>query len=422
MTDRADLLRRGGSAAQVAGSQIAVAGANYLLLALAARHVGAAGFAVLTSYYLLINTVGRGVFTAVELETTRAVAHARATGVDDTAVRRATARQTALLLAAVSALIVIAAPLTGPVFGSELGSLPTALGLLVLGATAMAVSYRLRGPLAGHRRYGLYAATFWIEAGTGAVAAVLLALIGVTSTTVWVLVLALPPLLAAVLLTRPATRPDPAGAPDPDAESTTSMRSVTWSAVLMLASQGVWNIAPVIVTSRLADEPATAAGFVTAAVILRAPVLLFPTIQALLLPAFTELSSNGNNTALRRTVRPLTLIIAGAGAMWVLLAVFVVPFVAHLVFTATVTPPAWIMALLAASTAVGAVAQIGQTQLLAQRRPAAVAIAWAIGFGVLIALALAVPTVLTAGALGQFFGAMTAVIVIALVRRSRETS
>lgn len=200
------------------------------------------------------------------------------------------------------------------------------------------------------------------------------------------------------------------------------MRSVTWSAVLMLASQGVWNIAPVIVTSRLADEPATAAGFVTAAVILRAPVLLFPTIQALLLPAFTELSSNGNNTALRRTVRPLTLIIAGAGAMWVLLAVFVVPFVAHLVFTATVTPPAWIMALLAASTAVGAVAQIGQTQLLAQRRPAAVAIAWAIGFGVLIALALAVPTVLTAGALGQFFGAMTAVIVIALVRRSRETS
>ncbi|SHK46572.1 Membrane protein involved in the export of O-antigen and teichoic acid [Pseudonocardia thermophila] len=420
MTDRAGLLRRGGSAAQVAGSQFALAGANYLLLALAARHVGAAGFAVLTSYYLLINTVGRGVFAAVELETTRAVAHARATGADDTAVRRAALRQTGLLLAAVAALIVLAAPLVGPVFGSELGSLPAALGLLALGAVAMAASYLLRGPLAGHRRYGLYAATFWIEAGSGAVAAIVLALAGVAATTAWVLVLALTPLLAAVVLARPANRPGPPGDPDPSAA--TSMRAVAWSAVLLLAGQGVWNIAPVIVTSRLADDPAAAAGFVTAAVILRAPVLLFPSVQALLLPAFTELSSTGDHAGLRRTTRRLVLLIAAGGAVWVLLAVSVVPVVAHLVFAASVTPPAWLMALLAASTGVGAVAQIGQTRLVAQRRPAAVAIAWTIGLGVLVVLALAIPPVLAAGTLGQLLGAAAVVVVIALVRRTRETS
>jgi len=420
VTDRAGLLRRGGSAAQVAGSQFALAGANYLLLALAARHVGAAGFAVLTSYYLLINTVGRGVFAAVELETTRAVAHARATGADDTAVRRAALRQTGLLLAAVAALIVLAAPLVGPVFGSELGSLPAALGLLALGAVAMAASYLLRGPLAGHRRYGLYAATFWIEAGSGAVAAIVLALAGVAATTAWVLVLALTPLLAAVVLARPANRPGPPGDPDPSAA--TSMRAVAWSAVLLLAGQGVWNIAPVIVTSRLADDPAAAAGFVTAAVILRAPVLLFPSVQALLLPAFTELSSTGDHAGLRRTTRRLVLLIAAGGAVWVLLAVSVVPVVAHLVFAASVTPPAWLMALLAASTGVGAVAQIGQTRLVAQRRPAAVAIAWTIGLGVLVVLALAIPPVLAAGTLGQLLGAAAVVVVIALVRRTRETS
>jgi O-antigen/teichoic acid export membrane protein len=420
VTDRAGLLRKGGSAASVASSQFAVAGANYLLLALAARHVGAAGFAVLTSYYLLVNTVGRGVFAAVELETTRSVAHARATGVDDTAVRRAALRQTGLLLVAVAVLIVLAAPLTGPVFGSELGSLPAALGLLGLGALAMAASYLLRGPLAGHRRYGLYAGTFWIEAGAGAVAAIVLALAGVTSTTAWVAVLALTPLLAAVLLARPATRPGPPAPPGGDPGS--SMPAVAWSAALLLAGQGVWNIAPVIVTSRLVDDPASAAGFVTAAVILRAPVLLFPSVQAFLLPAFTEMTSTGDDRALRRTVRLLGLAILVGGALWVLLAIFVVPFVAHLVFAATVTPPAWVMALLAASTAVGAIAQIGQTQLVAQRRPAAVAVAWTVGLAVLVVLALALTPVLIAGTLGQLVGAVAVLVVIALVRRPRETS
>ena len=116
VTDRAGLLRRGGSAASVASSQFALAGSNYVLLAIAARHLDPAGFAVLTSYYLLINTVGRGLFAAVELETTRSVAHARATGVDDVAVRQAAVRQTGLLLVAVAALLVLASPLTVPLF------------------------------------------------------------------------------------------------------------------------------------------------------------------------------------------------------------------------------------------------------------------------------------------------------------------
>ncbi len=142
-------------------------------------------------------------FAAVELETTRSVAHARATGVDDVAVRQAAVRQTGLLLVAVAALLVVASPLTVPVFGPELGSIGAALGLLGLGAVAMAASYLLRGPLAGNRRYGLYAATFWVEAAAGAGAALVLALTGVSSTIAWVAVLALSPLAAAIAPRRP---------------------------------------------------------------------------------------------------------------------------------------------------------------------------------------------------------------------------
>ena len=169
VTDRAGLLRR---VARPRPSRAASrrAGANYLLLALAAWHVGAAGFAVLTSYYLLINTVGRGVFAAVELDMSVSVAHARATGVDDVAVRQAAVRQTGLLLVAVAALLVVASPLTVPVFGPEWAdrrrARPARAGRRRDGRVVPAAR-----PLAGNRRYGLYAATFWVEAAAGAGAA-----------------------------------------------------------------------------------------------------------------------------------------------------------------------------------------------------------------------------------------------------------
>ena len=40
----------------------------------------------------------------------------------------------------------------------------------------------------------------------------------------------------------------------------TPVGPVLWSAALLLASQGVWNLAPVLVTARLTDAPALAAG------------------------------------------------------------------------------------------------------------------------------------------------------------------
>jgi hypothetical protein len=152
-------MRRGGTALQVAGSQFAVAGCSYLALAVAARHLDAAGFAAVSAYYLLINA-GRGVFAAVELETTRAIAHAVAVGADDRPARRAAWRHTGMLLAGTLVLLAASVPLLGPVVGSGTAT----VALLVLGAVALAASYLMRGPLAGHRSYGRYGATFWVEA------------------------------------------------------------------------------------------------------------------------------------------------------------------------------------------------------------------------------------------------------------------
>ena len=454
---KAAVLRRGGPAAQVASSQLALAASNYVVLAVAARNLDAAGLAALSSYYLLINTVGRGLFAAVELETTRAVAAALAAGRDDAPARRAALHHTGMLLAGALVLLVVSTPLLGGIMGSAF----SAIVLLAVGAVGMAASYLLRGPLAGHRRYGLYAATFWAEAGLGLAAAAALVVFGDGDPTWWIASMALAPLAAAAVLARRALRGVAAagavgettdaartGPPESGAAGSrddgidqsgigtagtgssgagsaeiagrtgsAATRAVIWSAALLLAGQGVWNLAPVLVTSRLADTPAVAAGFFTVAVILRAPVLFFPSAQALLLPVFTEMAATGRHDAVRRTTRLIGGFLVVAGAIWIAIAIFVVPAVSHLVFGATLTPPLWVLAVLAASTVVGAAAQIGQTHLVAIRRPAAAALAWIGGLGVLLVVGLLAAPPLPAAAVGQLAGALAVLVVLSVVRR-----
>ncbi|GEL24101.1 hypothetical protein PSU4_30550 [Pseudonocardia sulfidoxydans NBRC 16205] len=417
MTSRAESgsrVRRTGAAAQVAGSQIGLALSNYLVLAIAARHLDTAGFAALSSYYLLINTVGRGLFAAVELEATRAVADAVARGHDTAPAVRAARNDTLRLLVVALALSAVAGPL---LLGQALGSATLAIGMLAAGAVTMAASYLLRGPLAGRRRYGLYAATFWIEALVGLAVAAVFVIVDVQGIAWWVAILALAPIVSALVLARPATRMPAAPADGAAVVPAAARGGVFWSAALLLAGQGVWNLAAVFVTSRLADTPAIAAGFVTVAVILRAPVLLFPAVQALLLPSFTAMLGDGDHSGVRTIVRRLGLVLAGGGVVWLALSVFVVPWAARLLFGATVVPPAWVLLVLALSTVVGAAAQIGQTRLVAERRPAAVAVAWIVGLALLVVVAYLLAPPVAAAAIGQLAAAVAVFVLLAVAAR-----
>ena len=418
---KADVLRRGGAAAHVAGSQVALAASNYVLLAIAARHLDPAGFAAVSAYYLLINTVGRGLFAAVELETTRAVA-AGAHGMRDAL------RHTGVLLVGALVLLGLAAPLLT-------GGVATVV-LLAVGAVTMAASYLVRGPLAGRQRYGRYAATFWIEAAAGLLGAVVLTVVDEHATAAWIAVLAVAPALAPLVLwarvrggapgleeCHPAATGSEEGHPAATGGRTTGGRTtggrppegrapvgpVLWSAALLLASQGVWNLAPVLATARLADAAALAAGFTTVAVVARAPVLLFPTIQAMLLP---RLAGGA------RTPRALVAAVAAAGLVWVALATVAVPFVATLVFATTTPPPAWVVAVLALSIALGTAAQIAQAQLVAARRPHAAALAWLAGLVVLLVVGLAAAPPVAAATIGQLVAA--GIVLGALVIAGRK--
>lgn len=404
------------AAAQVGGSQIALAASNYLVLAFAARHLDATGFAALSSYYLLINTVGRGMFAAIELETTRTVAAALALGGDGRSALRQAGRHTLLLLLAAFMLLGVATPLLSEVVGSS----PATLGLLAVGAVGMAMSYLLRGPLAGSRRYMPYAASFWVEATAGLVVAGVLMGFGVEQPLVWMAVLAFAPVLAALAVAPAALRSATVQVRPMDAAGTApagTRRDLFYSATLLLAGQGVWNLAPVLVTYRLAGDPNVAAGFVAVAVLLRAPVLLFPAVQALLLPALTTMVSTGDTPSLRQATRRLAVLITGGGLVWVILSVTLVPWIARTVFATTVTPPTWILAALAVSTVLGAATQIAQTHLLAAARQRVVALAWLVALMIFIVVGMTIAPPLVGAVTGQVLAAVMVLAVLGIARR-----
>jgi hypothetical protein len=251
---------------------------------------------------------------------------------------------------------------------------------------------------------------------------VVLTVVDERATAAWIAVLAVAPAIAPLLLWagRPGAGPPvlqechPADVQSQECHPAATagrapVRPVLWSAALLLASQGVWNLAPVLATARLADAATLAAGFTTVAVVVRAPVLLFPTIQAMLLP---RLAGGA------RTPRPLVAAVAAAGLVWIALATVAVPFVAALIFATTTPPASWVVAVLALSIALGTVAQIAQAQLVAARRPHAAALAWLGGLVALLAVGLAAAPPVTAATIGQL--AAAGIVLGALVIAGRK--
>ncbi len=359
-------------------SQVLLALSGYVLLALAARTMPAAGFAAVSAFYLLLNTVGRGIFASVELETSRALAAADAAGEDGRPVLATAARRAAVLLVAAVALSLAATPLLP---GIEIAC------ALALGSATMAASYCVRGPLAARRRFPAYSATFLLEAGFTLLGALGLAVTHVDAVAAWTAVLVLSPGIAAVLVAVRASRAGvwrrlpglwSAGSSAASQASVhrISLAALIWTSLFYLSSQGVWNLAPVSVTSSLAAVPSEAAGFVAVAVILRAPVFVFPAIQAVLLPSVSAAAQHDDREGSRRALRPLLVLLGAVAVPWLLAAVFVVPWLARLAFAVRDVPLWPATAALAASTVVGAAAFVLQTRVLAFRRHRDVGLAW----------------------------------------------
>lgn len=406
-------------------SDVAPVGAGLVLLGISAyAFLGLAGhalapreYAAVASLYLLTAVVGPGVFVAVEQETSREISSRISTDRPTQPVLRSATVISAVLAAAVIALLLALSPLlVHRVFGGA-WSLLVATLVAVAGAASV---YVIRGLFSGQRRYGWYGASLAAEGLARLVPSVVLVWVGVAGGGVGTAAFGFAFAFGALLATAATVISVRPGAPGPPLGLPQMARGVGFLAGASALTLLLANIAPVVLTSRLTDDPGTAASFVSLFVLARIPLFLFSPVQAFLLPSLTAAASRGEAERVRQQIRSVVVVVGAIGLFGVAGAAIAGPWAARVFFNAPFELPGLVAALLGVSTVIMMIAQVLQPALVALGEHRAAMSAWIVGtvvFGALLFAPTASP--LVAAVAAQLAG--PAVVVVIMARSVRAS-
>lgn len=373
------------SAALPAGTGLVGAGlgilglAAYGFLAIAGHALDPGDYSDLAVLWMIVFSVGPGLFFPFEQELGRLVAAHRAQG---TGAGPVAARITLVGLAVLAVLLTIIFALRAPLADSLFNGDARLVDVLAANLVALTAAHLSRGLLAGHGGFGRYGTQLALDGVLRVALAAVLAAAGVRQAAGYGLVLAVAPLIAVALTARPGMlRP----VPGPD---------VPYSGIaarlgLLVASSTFW-LAVVnagVVSARVLATPAQAAlagALLSGLVLARIPLFVFSSVQASLLPALSTAAAAGDRAGFRRLLNRTTVAVAGLGAAGAVVCVAVGPWLVRVLFDAGTILDRVDFAWLAAATALYMVATVlGQAGLaLAGHRDQA--IGWAVGFLVLV--------------------------------------
>jgi O-antigen/teichoic acid export membrane protein len=415
-------LRAGvGPALYMGGGLALVGAAGYGFVALAGHTLAPADAAALASLYLMVNIIGPGVFSALEQETSRSVSAEAAAGRGIGLVGRHAWLLAAGMLAALLVVLLAVSPLlTDGAFAGQWGLF---LAVLLSVVTSAAV-YVVRGLLGGTQRFTGYSATLAAEGLARILPCLVIAVAGTPNTTGYALVFAAGSGFGAVAglfwLGRRVVAPTgaPVGRHEPATVRTMarSLSLLVGGTLLMLV---VMNVAPIVVTSRLPGDAATAAAFASAFVLARIPLFLFAPVQAMLLPSLTRAAAAADLAAVRAKLRLILIAVLAIGLPGVLASFTLGPWAVQVLFGAEVRLSGTVVGLLGVSTVGAMVAMVLQPGLIALGAHRSVTTAWLAGTVVLVAL-LALPgDPIRAGVLAQLAGAA---LVVVLMLRTLSTA
>jgi O-antigen/teichoic acid export membrane protein len=255
-------------------------------------------------------------------------------------IREPTLVATKLQLTLAGAFAVIALVLRGPIQDGLLSGNETLYWVFFSAVIFYAASYFARGYLAGHRRFGLFAAMILSESVFRTLFAVLVA-VGLMSgqSAVAIGIVAAPSLSLLVVPLAFARRARAAPPPPPkESSSDFSLAHGTGfaSAVLliMFSEQAFLNAGPLIVRG---VEGAAAAGFIfNVLMIARAPLQLFQAVSTSILPHLTSLHSStdpDSDEEFHRSVRMVLLAIVAFTAVVALAMTVAGPQLMQLAFS-----------------------------------------------------------------------------------------
>ena len=402
----------------VGGGVLILGVSAYAFLALSGRALGVERFAQLSVLWVLVFTVGPGLFVPLEQEVGRAVAARRARGDDVGALVGLAARVGVGAAAAVTVVLLLTAPVLLP---RVLDGSWALLGALLLAVWALCAAHLSRGVLAGTGAFGHYGAQLGAEGLLRVLACLALVLAGVTAVTAYGLLLG-GATLAGVLLTarglRGLRRPGP---PAAGRELSRHLGLLLAGSVL---AQALINLGPVLVALLAPPDQQGAAGrFLAGSVLTRVPLLLFASVQAALLPRLSALAAQNRDAEFRAVLLRTALLVGAAGGAGVVVLTAAGPELVRLLFGSGFDLGRTELGLLALGSALYMVAVVVSQAHIALERHASGAVGWAAGVAV-----LGSATLLGTGVVGRVvwafvLGAAAALVVlVALLPRSQRAA
>lgn len=405
----------------VGGGLVLLGISAYAFLALAGHALAPREYAAVASLYLLIAVLGPGVFAAVEQQASREISSRICADRPTLPVLRSAVVISAVLVAAVTALLLALSPLLVHRVFDGAWSLLVAAFVAVVGAASVHV---VRGLFSGQRQYGWYGTSLAAEGLVRLAGSVLLVWVGIagtgSATAAFGFAFALGTLLA-VAATMAGVWPGRPAPPlgGPPVSHWRMARGVGFLAGASALTLLLANIAPVVLTSRLPDDPGTAASFISLFVLARIPLFLFSPVQAFLLPSFTAAVERGEAARVRGQIRTVAVVAGAIGVFGAVGAALGGPWAARVFFNAPVELPGLVAAALVVSTVIMMIAQVMQPALVALDEHRTAMSAWMAGTAVFSVALFAPTTPLVAVVVAQIAG--PAVVVVMMARSVRAS-
>ena len=283
--------------------------AAYVFLASAGRALGAEESGQVSVLWASLYLVGTGLFLPVEQELSRSIAARRAHGEG----YRALVGRVSWLAAGMWTVLAVAGAALSPLLADTLfrGSYAFVVALLA-GVGGVALSFVVRGLMAGSGRYYRYATFFLADGAVKALPALALVVVGATSPVAFAIVVSASAFVGSVASVAPRVPLGDAGPVPAWRPLVSSMGFLVLTALLTAVVLNAGTIAVEV----LADpsEADAASVFLSGLVIARIPLFMFQALQAVVLPRLSHQAAAQDWAAFGRLVR---LLLAGVGGLTV---------------------------------------------------------------------------------------------------------
>lgn len=412
-----NLLPRGASKVSVGLVLLGVS--SYAFLALARRGLDDAPYSVLSVLWVLLFTVGPGVFLPLEQELGRVVASRRAMGV---AYRPVVVKAVWGVLVVVLGFT-IAFGVFGEMAGARLLGGDAAAGWsLVAGIAALAVSSLARGLFAGRGQYGRYAVQLGADGTFRVLMAVGLIVAQVHSVWIWGTALAAAPVLSVLISAWGSASAEPASVAHSVADGIGFSHALSALLGATLASQILAN--GCVIVAQLARGPgqeAVAGSLLIGLIVARVPLFLYAAVQASLLPRLAEVRAYRDLPGFVRLLASTTAVVTTLGAANVVAVAGLGPWAMRVLFGQQALSER-VLVLLAVATVAFMIASVFAQSLVALEHHVDSFIAWSFGLAVFAVVFIQSPSGLdekvTWSYLGGGVGAVIVMLSMLLLRRS----